>query len=280
MGKPFILPRGSPWRAVPKRSVYYCPAVYIADPLRMLMAAQVIHYSEEAEKHLTIALPLCPAGAGDSNDDMDSNDNPTRMLFHDIPSGESSDPVGRQQPLSETPAHWSPMGRPPSASTHRRLRPRVQLEATPALVGHVGSQSAGTVFGTHATTMSWASRTECDNSQGIRETPRSPTCVTVNSDNDFQDDPPVWPVRHIRDRVVMQGGNCGSSSAAQGQGTTRLASNMDANDDDDFVDLTDLHSPWRYRDPECLRAKEERDMLRLDEEWIRVTLAYDVLRST
>jgi hypothetical protein len=124
MGKPFILPRGSPWRAVPKRSVYYCPAVYIADPLRMLTAAQVIQYSEEAEKHLTIALLLCPAGIGDSDDDMDSNDNPIRMLFHDIPIGESSDPVGRQQPLLETPAHWSPMGRPPSTSTstHRRLR--------------------------------------------------------------------------------------------------------------------------------------------------------------
>jgi hypothetical protein len=78
----------------------------------MLTAAQVIQYSEEAEKHLTIALPLCLVGAGDSNDDMDSNDNPTQMFFHDIPIGESSNPVGRQQPLSETPAHWSPMGRP------------------------------------------------------------------------------------------------------------------------------------------------------------------------
>jgi hypothetical protein len=214
MGKPFILPRGSPWRAVPKRSVYYCPAVYIADPLRMLTATQVIQYSEEAENHLTIALPLCPAGVGDSDDDMDSNDNPTRMLFHDIPIGESSDPVGRQQPLSETPAHWSPMGRPPSTSTstHRHLRPRVQLDATPALVGHAGSQSVGTVFGTHAATMSSASRTDCDNTQGIRETPRSPTCATVNSDDDFQDDPlvrlvrPVRHVRHIRpirDRVVI-----------------------------------------------------------------------------
>jgi hypothetical protein len=55
---------------------------------------------------------------------------------------------------------------------------------------------------------------------------------------------------------------------------------MDADDDDDFVDLTSLHSPWRYRDLERLRVEEERDMLRLDEEWIRVTVAYDVLRST
>jgi hypothetical protein len=55
---------------------------------------------------------------------------------------------------------------------------------------------------------------------------------------------------------------------------------MDADDDDNFVDLTGLHSPWRYRDPERLRVEEERDMLRLDEEWIRVTVAYDVLRST
>jgi hypothetical protein len=43
----------------------------------MLTAAQVIQYSEEAEKHLTIALPLCPVGVGDSDDDMDSDDNPT-----------------------------------------------------------------------------------------------------------------------------------------------------------------------------------------------------------
>jgi hypothetical protein len=201
------------------------------------------------------------------------------MLFHDIPIGESSDPVGRQQSLSETPAHWSLMGRPPSTSTHRRLRPRVQLEATPALVGHAGSQSAGIVFGTHATTMSWASRTDCDNAHGIRETPRSPTCVIVNSDDDFQDDPPVRLVRPVRDRVVIRGRNCGSSSAAQSRGTTRLASGMDADDDDDFVDLTGLHNPWRYRDPERLRVEEERDMLRLDEEWIWVTIAYDVLRS-
>jgi hypothetical protein len=130
-------------------------------------------------------------------------------------------------------------------------------------------------------TMSWASRIECDNSQGIRETPRSPTCVTVNSDDDFQDDPPVRHVRPVRDRVVIRGGNCGSSLAAQSRGTTRLASGIDVNDDDDdFVDLTGLHSPWRYRDPERLRAEEERDMLRLDEEWIRVTIANDVLCST
>jgi hypothetical protein len=60
-----------------------------------------------------------------------------------------------------------------------------------------------------------------------------------------------------------------------------LASGMDTNDDDDdFVDLTGLHSPWRYRDPERLRVEEERNMLRLNEEWIRVTVSYDVLHST
>ena len=134
-------------------------------------------------------------GAGDSDDDMDSNDNPIQMLFHDFPVGESSNLVGRQQPLLEILAHWSPMGRPPNTRTYRRLRPRVQLEATPVLVGHASSQSAGTIFGTHATTMSWASCTECDNSQGIRETPRLPTCITANSDDDLQDNPPVWPIR-------------------------------------------------------------------------------------
>lgn len=106
MGKPFILPRRSLWKAVPKRSAYYCPAVYIADPLRMLIPAEVAMYTEQANDHLTIALPLCPVGAAECNDDfVESQATSTRQLFNNILVSGSQEQHSRQTPVSEFLGH-------------------------------------------------------------------------------------------------------------------------------------------------------------------------------
>jgi hypothetical protein len=132
MSMPFILPRGSTGRGIPKRGPSFYPAVYIADPVRMLTRAQIALYSQEANRHLTIELPLRPPGMDDSdNESEDSPESPTRRLFNDIPVGDSFEHPGRQQPLSAFPAHWSPMRPPVNTSTESRARPRLHLETPP-----------------------------------------------------------------------------------------------------------------------------------------------------
>jgi hypothetical protein len=74
--------------------------------------------------------------------------------------------------------------------------------------------------------------------------------------------------------TVTQAAFRGSALAVCGGVPLQSPSRIVESSDDDFVDLIDnrFHS--------SIRAKEEREMIRLDKEWMRVSLAHDALRST
>lgn len=150
MKRPFILPNKSTWRQVPKKSVLYGPAVYIADPVNMLTHAQILQYTDMAGKHLKIDLPLCPP-----SDDIDDNEpfassNQPRRLFNDFVAGESSEVSRRQQAVSQYPPHWSTMRPPAHTSIESLGTPRVQLESTVAVPRRLCPTSIGRSSGTHA----------------------------------------------------------------------------------------------------------------------------------
>jgi hypothetical protein len=111
-----------------------------------------------------------------------------------------------------------------------------------------------------------------------------PAAAADDDDDDFQAYPQFTRLRRARATPTTR-----SASGGSGRGTgthtavrpppPQAAVDVD-NDDDDFVNLLGLNSPGRDRNDHHARVEEERNMTRLDEEWIRVNLAYDVLRRT